>query len=231
MHVTDLPVSFAELTNLREITFRNTYTTVFPQALAQIPSLEVLILAGGTIRDVPDNIASNSLINFQITGHQLERFPPFLLNQGNIEIIGLGDNRIMEIPDAISDLEALFRLGLARNSIRQLPESIAEIRLTDLYMDGNPLESLPEAYNRRRNLCFLSISDIDTLDLDRRTAGKFDNCREHIQNTSAVSIVNSSVFTNTVLIPVFLTTMFVVFCWVVVTSMVISHEKHRRQES
>ena len=93
-----------------------------------------------------------------LSGRNLDVFPPETFKDKKITSLDLSNNHIKEIPANISELTDLRFLYLRNNNITQLHNGILKARsLRCLYLNGNPMKSLPDFI--KKNATFSIFTD------------------------------------------------------------------------
>jgi Leucine-rich repeat (LRR) protein len=74
--------------------------------------------------------------------------------------LGLANNNLIEIPEAIGKLTQLIALGLENNQISEIPEAIGKLtKLIGLSLDNNQISEIPEAISKLTKLEELLLSN------------------------------------------------------------------------
>jgi len=166
--LTTLPNSLEHLTNLKVLNLSDNslgtetiLTTRFPS------SLEVLILNGNQISEIPISAFPKSLRRLHLSGNKISTLPmdldtltslkelylgqnhlsvidSNLLFPSNLEVLYLGGNQLTTIPQTIGFLPNLKLLSLNDNLIKALPPTFVQLsNLEILHLHKNKLTFLP----------------------------------------------------------------------------------------
>lgn len=85
--------------------------------------------------------------------------PDDVLCNSELEVVGLSNNRIGELPPEIGNLVKLKRLNLKNNNLSTLPLEIGKLEASEtLLLSENYIESLPSTIGNLKQLRYLDIS-------------------------------------------------------------------------
>jgi hypothetical protein len=160
MGLTDLPASFAKLTNLENLCLQQNQFREFPAAMRNLKQLDNLSFWGMPITSVPPWINEfTKLRSILLNGCALTRLPDELFSLPALTKLDVSNNPdITALPDTIShatSLEALTAMGCA---LTTLPESLASLpSLASLYVADNSIAEIPRPIRKMR-LDMLSIA-------------------------------------------------------------------------
>jgi internalin A len=88
-----------------------------------------------------------------ISNNKLMTLPESISQLSQLQWLNLADNQITTLPESISQLSKLQELYLDYNQLTTLPESISELsQLHTLYLDNNQLTTLPESISQLSQL-------------------------------------------------------------------------------
>lgn len=76
----------------------------------------------------------------------------------SIKRIDLTGNEIEVLPEALFDLPRVQVLNLSFNKIKEIPPSISKLTINTLFINGNPISSLPELPSTLMTLCASSCN-------------------------------------------------------------------------
>jgi Leucine-rich repeat (LRR) protein len=161
----ELPDELENLTSLVDLNVEANLLASLPGWLDRLSGLESLNLSRNRIEVVPDRIGLlSSLVQLDLDGNQIRTLPASFGSLKRLRTLWLGvesaGNPLGSVPDVIRQLESLLFLGVgecqlevipgwvgelpslqglnaSNNQLRDLPLSL--VRLTDFYLDGNPL--------------------------------------------------------------------------------------------
>ncbi|KNC48241.1 leucine-rich repeat containing protein [Thecamonas trahens ATCC 50062] len=110
--------------------------------LANVPSLERLILHGNEIRSLPACVQElSSLTHLDLSRNMLEELHPAVGRLDHLRILDLRWNKLETLPSQVGRLTTLRQLLLASNSLVHLPsslEGLTNLEVLDLYHNHLP---------------------------------------------------------------------------------------------
>ena len=131
---------------------------VDPSWLENVTWVEKLFLASNLLTSVPRNLKIlNKLCCLDLRRNQIKTIPASLLEMPNLRDLRLSENKIVELPKKCKWSPSLKTLNLNDNSLETLPKSMAEAKLSILYIARNNLYEVP--------LCICAITTLQSLDL------------------------------------------------------------------
>ncbi|XP_072301395.1 leucine-rich repeat and calponin homology domain-containing protein 1 [Eucyclogobius newberryi] len=127
-----------------------------PSEVCQLVALESLSLYHNCIRAVPDTMISlQSLTSLNLSRNQLTWLPACLCSLP-LRVLNAGNNKLVNLPEAIGQLHALMELDVSCNEITALPRHIRRLKsLRELNVRRNLLCVLPDV------LCELPLVKLD----------------------------------------------------------------------
>ena len=122
--------------------------------LQVLPEIEVLDLHSNKIKLIENLSCLKKLRILNLANNQLTSFVE-LMNNKNLEDINLRKNLIVSIPNLALSFDKLRKLNLGKNMISKI-EFILEFkklkRIEELYIEGNPVIFIKDAYKKFYNL-------------------------------------------------------------------------------
>ena len=119
-----------------------------------LPEIEVLDLHSNKIKLIENLACLKKLRILNLANNQLTSFVE-LMNNKNLEDINLRKNLIVSIPNLALSFDKLRKLNLGKNMISKI-EFILEFkklkRIEELYIEGNPVIFIKDAYKKFYNL-------------------------------------------------------------------------------
>ena len=119
-----------------------------------LPEIEVLDLHSNKIKLIENLACLKKLRILNLANNQLTSFVE-LMNNKNLEDINLRKNLIVSIPNLALSFDKLRKLNLGKNMISKV-EFILEFkklkRIEELYIEGNPVIFIKDAYKKFYNL-------------------------------------------------------------------------------
>ncbi|WP_143288141.1 COR domain-containing protein, partial [Calothrix rhizosoleniae] len=91
--------------------------------------------------------------------NKLTNVPDAISQLQQLTILDLSFNKLTNVPDVISKLQKLTSLDLSRNQLTNVPDAIIQLQnLTTLYLSGNKLTSFPNTISQLQKLTSLDLS-------------------------------------------------------------------------
>ncbi|KAI9277720.1 hypothetical protein BC943DRAFT_176001 [Umbelopsis sp. AD052] len=131
-----------------------------PLALYNLPNIEALILSSNLIAHIPVELCLNntSLINLDLHTNKLVIIPQEISQLKHLRRFNIAINQITEVPASIGDLLMLEWLNVNDNQLTELPDSIGNLRkLIKFGIVQNKLEKLPDSIGRLTQLAKLDM--------------------------------------------------------------------------
>lgn len=120
---------------------------------------------------MPSFLAGQVGLKFLTLGdNKISGLPEFLRNLTQLKKLLLWGNLISRMPSSLSALTRLRTLDIARNEFDEIPEVLFSLRLKTLYLEGNRIRRIPDAWERIAPR--LQYSTLFNVGLDR--TGGFD---------------------------------------------------------
>ena len=165
-NISDLPLSFSNLTQLKIIELSQSKVTTFPLALKGLKFIISLDLSFNRITELPDWIGDlTSLTGLSLNSNKIKFLPESMWNLTKITHLDIGKNKLTDISKSIKSLVLLSQLYLEYNQLHTLPFSFKQFKnLKELDLSFNSMESIPEGiaslqitslnlkYNRLKNI-------------------------------------------------------------------------------
>jgi len=153
----NLPKSFQNIINLRELHLNLNNFTSLPDCLENLKYLHYLSLGVNKLQSLPDWFGDlKNLEHLDLSGNNFTSLPNCVENLKYLHYLSLGGNKLHSLPDWFGDLENLEHVSLIFNKISILPESFRNlVKLGEIALNNTGLRS------------FSNIPDefIDTLDI------------------------------------------------------------------
>ncbi|AFY56938.1 leucine-rich repeat (LRR) protein [Rivularia sp. PCC 7116] len=141
-----LPAEFGQLRKLQCFYLRRNQLSSLPEEIGQLTNLQSLYLNENQLSTLPPEIGQLSNLQYlHLSYNQLSSLPPEIGQLSNLQYLHLSYNQLSSLPEEIGQLTNLQSLYLRYNQLSSLPPEIGRLHshLTELTLDGNPLESLP----------------------------------------------------------------------------------------
>ena len=123
-----------------------------------------------------------------LTKRKFEVFPVRILELKNLAVLDLSFCQLVQIPEAIANLEKLHTLILNDNAVRRLPDSIAQLPLRVVSLETNALTAIPEVLFQLPQLRELSLAGNFLRELPAQLFSLKSLEKLNISNTQLVSL-------------------------------------------
>jgi hypothetical protein len=128
----------------------------------QLKAVEEILIANGldpgSARAISATIDNKNVYSIGLRNDSLRVIPDAIGRLHNIRYLNLNFNRIEEISEEIGKCTALVMIELVGNRLKRLPESIGNLRnLEILELRANQLEYLPESIGKLQKLGTLTL--------------------------------------------------------------------------
>ena len=144
--IEQLPDHLDCLTSLNVFLLSNNLLRTLPQSVALLSSLTLLKLSNNQLSFLPQHFGSNlpSLTELALDSNKLTSLPESLAGAQNLEYLDLHSNTISELPAELGRLSKLSILNLRNNLLVSLPSELGQLgSLRVLDLSDNQLCSLP----------------------------------------------------------------------------------------
>jgi leucine-rich repeat protein SHOC2 len=120
------------------------HLTTLPDSIGNLTNLVSLRLVDNNLTTLPDSIGNlTNLRELRLYQNQLKTLPDSIANLQQLTWLSLSLNRLTVFPEQITELTNLIGLRLNGNQLTVLPQSITKLtNLTHLDISGNPLLDL-----------------------------------------------------------------------------------------
>lgn len=140
---------------------RDKLLTEVPTKVFTIANLRTLDLSHNKIATIPRTVGvlAPKLKTLDFAHNKLASLPHEICELHELHTLGLSDNLLTELPDALGALGKLKTLMLARNRFSALPESMCALRsLAHLDASSNKLDRLPAGFGYLEALMAANLS-------------------------------------------------------------------------
>ncbi|XP_051874428.1 leucine-rich repeat and IQ domain-containing protein 4-like isoform X2 [Pristis pectinata] len=128
-----LSCCFSNLTEIRLLDLSQNPLRYFPKQICDLAQMEMLSLDDSKLKE--------NLKELYIENNEIEFLPSTIGLLQNLTVLDCHENRLLKIPDSISDIHGLQKLLLNCNRISLLPENLDHLQnLEILSLERNPLE-------------------------------------------------------------------------------------------
>ena len=141
----ELPPTVSNLRRISQFVLQDNVLETLPNTFTKLRSLTLLDLTNNLLYNLPDGFST--LANMKtliLEGNNLETIPIGLSCMTVLQVLDICKNRLVDFPDGICDLDMLKKLNLERNSLAVLPNRLKYLKLVELRVGHNALESLPD---------------------------------------------------------------------------------------
>ncbi|EAL45976.1 leucine rich repeat / protein phosphatase 2C domain containing protein [Entamoeba histolytica HM-1:IMSS-B] len=140
--LTEIPIFFTELTNLKKLDVSRNQIALIPQILTVLKDLQDLNISNNRITEIPLFIDSfEKLRQFDCSYNDLDHLPKALVNMKIINF-KLSGNKFDNVPTPIPQMSLLTHLDLSENQITSIPEICRQLsHLQSLDLHSNLIDS------------------------------------------------------------------------------------------
>ncbi|KAF0693980.1 Aste57867_15108 [Aphanomyces stellatus] len=134
-----LPADMGLLVHLEQLVADNNQLTCLPDSLRLCTKLQVLSLGGNALTEFPLVVTKcTKLLQLNLSHNRLTSLPVHIRSLARLVDLDLDHNRIgPTLPDEVTYLRRLERLGLAGNCLAATPTCLKALPLTCLRLSGN----------------------------------------------------------------------------------------------
>jgi len=161
--LTSLPDWLGQLTQLQSLDLGNNELTSLPDWLGQLTQLQYLDLGYNGLTTLPESLGRlRTLRTLLLHGNRLAGLPDWVGGFSALRLLSLSDNPLSSLPAALATVRNLRALAIGKTDIHVLPESVGKLEnLEYLVANGGSLERLPEWIGRLRSLRGLDVSNTE----------------------------------------------------------------------
>lgn len=134
-----------EALEILSLSFINLQIEYLPKEIGKLSNLETFVLQNSKLKELPNEFSN--LVNLKylyIDDNELATLPETFCNLTQLERVFLGSNQLTSLPSCIGNLKHLTVLSLYSNQLQELPLSLADLKLQELSLSGNPIEHIPK---------------------------------------------------------------------------------------
>ncbi|CAH8563776.1 unnamed protein product [Dicrocoelium dendriticum] len=156
---TDPVIVEVNYNGLRCLVFKELSTPSLLDAAYEHKPAEIIIVCGGQITELPQEM--KLMKNVQLLSITSSAFQnaSFICELTNLSLLNLSGNRLLSIPNEISNLRCLKVLDLSTNNISIMPEGIFKLKmLQSLDISENGISELPASISKLRGLQVLACA-------------------------------------------------------------------------
>jgi hypothetical protein len=155
-----------KLVKLVNLSVHGNQIASFPDSLTRLTQLTSFNAGKNKLSSVPSFLKECvELKTLTLGENAISALPEFLGNLTQLKKLYLGINLIQRVSSCLRHLTRLRTLDLSDNRLDEIPEVVADLRLKDLYLDGNRIRRIPDFLERcSQRLEFFSLF---TVDLDK----------------------------------------------------------------
>ncbi len=134
-----LPDDFGRFKKLRILFLSDNDFQVFPQVLAQCPSLSMVGFKANHISQVPEGSLPPKIRWLILTDNQIETLPVSIGRHQELQKLMLAGNCLRHLPDELRNCSQLELLRISANQLHELPNWLTQMpKLSWLAFAGNP---------------------------------------------------------------------------------------------
>jgi len=144
--LTTLPDWLGQLTQLQLLNVSDNQLTTLPESLGQLTQLQSLSVWGNALTTLPDSLGNlTQLRSLDISFYRLAKLPEVIRRLERLQWLLAYRGNLSSLPDWMGELRNLEGIDVAANHLSDLPASLSGLNLTQLILDGNPLNPELEA--------------------------------------------------------------------------------------
>lgn len=157
-----LPASLVKLRNLEQIVcYKNNFNT-FPDVLTKMPSLVEIDLYYNNIETLPTELGQlKSLKRLFLSYNKIQSLPDSLGALTALRYLYVHNNRLTVFPHWVASHPQLQRVGFGKNRIINLPDLNGMKSLTDLDVQANLIDRFPWELLDKEGMELLILKDND----------------------------------------------------------------------
>ncbi|KAG2211106.1 hypothetical protein INT46_004705 [Mucor plumbeus] len=162
--LTRLPSQIGQLVHLRILNATSNQLADIPNELFSLKDLQVLTLSQNQIKIIPEDMPKflPNLVTFRIAANVIESLPnrlDFWVKMRHLQLGSVyGGNRLVQLPDSITEMPVLEELDVSYNQLRLLPHDLEIQTLQILNVCSNQLDFIPKSIAHCYQLKSLNLS-------------------------------------------------------------------------
>ncbi|CAO3656423.1 unnamed protein product [Mucor hiemalis] len=162
--LSQLPIQIQQLVHLRILNVTSNQLNEIPKVLYALKELQVLNLSQNQIKVIPEEMPSQlpNLITLRIAANLIDTLPSCLHDWKKMRQLQLGSvyggNRLVQLPDTLSEMSCLQELDVSYNQLTSLPTNLEIPSLLSLNISHNQLDFVPKSIARCHQLKSLNVS-------------------------------------------------------------------------
>ena len=123
--LTELPDSFANLTNLKALNISKNKLTALPESFGKLTNLERLDISSNNLATLPESFCKlTNLKRLDISDNKLTALPESFANLTSLNKLNISFNKLTTLPVLFSRLTNLSWLDISHNEFAKAPEFI-----------------------------------------------------------------------------------------------------------
>ncbi len=156
-----LPETISDLISLESLNLYHNQLSTLPEGIGNLTRLRRLILSTNRLTTLPESLDNlRELELLVLRTNPLVSLPERIGDLTKLKTLRVSRSQLKTLPESIGNLTSLTSLDLIGNLLVDLPDSVAQLRLSTLFLTGNPhLTALPPGLKVQR----LNISDCPQL--------------------------------------------------------------------
>jgi|GEM_PF-2023432 len=165
-----LPPEFGQLINLKEVFLSNNRLRYLCPEFQQLQKLERLELNNNRLEYIDPVGFLKNLKKLSVEKNQIKGLPE-QMGWEKLEMLVLGENQLIELPDSLYESRSIKLLTLSHNGLTSISEKIGQLSCLDsLFLDYNVLTALPQSLGRMPKLRSVSITHNQIAELPQSLA-------------------------------------------------------------
>lgn len=161
-----LPESLPDMEELWQLNLENNQLEALPASIWHMNNLSVVKLAHNRLSSLAMDFAKLPLQEIDLSHNAFVTFPEALCQMEYIWRVNISHNSLVSLPDRIDNLKNLIELDVSQNNIQSLPPQLASCdKLQILNLSQNQLTSIPELFSQMTNVTSLHLGNNQIRDL------------------------------------------------------------------
>ena len=157
-----LPVSFAQLTQIKNLIFYENEFEDIPEVLNGFNNLKHLDFYKNHIKEIPDFVGNmENMEQLFLSFNNIEEIPDTLRNLKRLKYFYIHHNELHFLPEWITEMDSIERFGIGYNHLLELPDVSKMKSLKDFDCEHNLLERFPWELIEKPDMEMIILRDND----------------------------------------------------------------------
>lgn len=142
--LTELPDSFAQLSELESLQLDGNRFQLFPQEILKLTKLSYLDLSMNAIQEIPEEIGQlDQLTYLKLSRNSFRHLPEGISRLKKLKRLRLDGLILEDLPKGIGELEKLEMLEICLGELHSIPSEIQQLKnLKDFYLEGTKIDEI-----------------------------------------------------------------------------------------